>query len=419
MHSVASGLGRARDGGLLAVGVGCLLLAVGCTADTSGQEYFSVRADVRRCAAPLCGGYFVQAVNRSATLCADGSEAQECYVAELDISGLGAPPGAAPALVRGDLEPKDFEGFGNLGRLRAVEAWRAAGPGPGELSFYRVVDNGVRCVTTPCFSWSAEWLNSEDVQLVSAVELGLAGAPPEAQEQAYAELSRGRLLVSAVPAPSLGPNGGATVLSADQFYLPLGGEPCQADGDCARGELCNAESVCLPPPGCSAGELCPQVCSGFCVEDAAAGESGCGADADCASGSWCRPETAQSRCVPWAGEGQACEGFRLPEFRQRCSPDLRCDFADPTGDLGGTCRRPCKNLSECRDDQYCAEDGLCHRDGACETLADCRAEGNLYPVVLCGGTLVCQGGEGGGFGAAEGSCRMDCSVAPGPSDPAL
>lgn len=387
-------------------------MGLGCAADTSGQEYFSLRADLRRCVSPLCGGYFARAVNRSATRCADGSVAQECYVAELDASALGGLAGALPALVRGSIEAKEFEGFGNLGRLRAAEVWRAAGEGPGELTFYRALDNGVRCVTTPCFSVSAQRLNSEDVELLSGLELERAGASPKAQEQAYEALSQGRLLVSGLAAPSLGPGGAATVLSADQFYLPVG-QPCQASADCAAGAECNAGAVCLPPPGCTAGAPCPAVCSGYCVEGSPATDADCRSDADCAAGHWCRPETERSQCVPFASEGEDCEGFRLPEFRQRCGPGLQCDFSDPTGDIGGICRPPCKNLGDCRENQYCAEDGLCHRDGACETEADCRAEGNLYPTVLCVGALVCRGGGGSGFGAREGACVVDCSVVPG------
>ena len=39
---------------------------------------------------------------------------------------------------------------------------------------------------------------------------------------------------------------------------------CYGDADCEAGKSCNAAEVCLPPPGCGAGDPCPQVCTGWC-----------------------------------------------------------------------------------------------------------------------------------------------------------
>src|SRR5437763_14453597 len=55
----------------------------------SASTYYSARPDLRRCIAPLCGGWWVKRVNRASTQCADGSYASECYVATIDVSGLG------------------------------------------------------------------------------------------------------------------------------------------------------------------------------------------------------------------------------------------------------------------------------------------------------------------------------------------
>src|SRR5260221_7539447 len=76
------------------------LATVACSATTDvGQDsnelsnpnygYFGVRADMRKCMYPICGGYFVHRVNTSKTLCADGGYAAECYVANVDLSGTG------------------------------------------------------------------------------------------------------------------------------------------------------------------------------------------------------------------------------------------------------------------------------------------------------------------------------------------
>src|SRR5262245_30776194 len=55
----------------------------------AGPSYVTLRRDLRRCAAPLCGGFFVDAVNQDTLRCADGSRSAECYAFDLDLSALG------------------------------------------------------------------------------------------------------------------------------------------------------------------------------------------------------------------------------------------------------------------------------------------------------------------------------------------
>jgi hypothetical protein len=46
---------------------------------------------------------------------------------------------------------------------------------------------------------------------------------------------------------------------------PIG---CYGDTDCPDGHHCNAAEVCLPPPGCEDGDICPTVCYGeFCADE--------------------------------------------------------------------------------------------------------------------------------------------------------
>src|SRR5688572_21550681 len=52
-------------------------------------EYFQLTRDLRRCASPLCGGFWLSAVNRLATRCSDGSYRSRCYVAEADFRAAG------------------------------------------------------------------------------------------------------------------------------------------------------------------------------------------------------------------------------------------------------------------------------------------------------------------------------------------
>ncbi len=100
------------------------------------SSYLSLRRDLRRCAAPMCGGFFVARTNRLTTECADGSRSRECYVAELDFSALGlsaeqvASVNASPEgfVLRGEIVSQSSE-LGDVGRLNVNEAWQGQGRG--------------------------------------------------------------------------------------------------------------------------------------------------------------------------------------------------------------------------------------------------------------------------------------------------
>ena len=86
----------------------------------ANSTFYSVRRDRRRCASPMCGGYFVKRVNLSSTRCGDGRWKSECYVAEINWNGQ--PENDSDGmLVRGNIVAKRYERFGNLGELQASE----------------------------------------------------------------------------------------------------------------------------------------------------------------------------------------------------------------------------------------------------------------------------------------------------------
>src|SRR5829696_212576 len=48
--------------------------------------YFEIYRDLRKCSAPACSGFFLQRLNRSTTVCHNGSSKWSCYVPQLDWS---------------------------------------------------------------------------------------------------------------------------------------------------------------------------------------------------------------------------------------------------------------------------------------------------------------------------------------------
>ncbi len=155
-----------------------------------GSGVYTVRADPRLCPSPLCGGYWVALANGARTRCADGTRKAQCYVARaVDVHrhplDLSIPD---PVLVRADLEPWEYEGFGSLGVLAVAVVLTPAGTAPASGGYYRVVDTGVRCIRAPCFSFRATQVNGSTRTTMSGVALHSSGATTAEISRAQAAL---------------------------------------------------------------------------------------------------------------------------------------------------------------------------------------------------------------------------------------
>src|SRR3954471_7619383 len=91
---------------------------------SSTSSFYTIRRDLRRCASPMCGGYFIKLVNQPRTRCANGRSMSECYVASIEWNGQPEADRDG-ALVRGTLVPRGNHS-GNFGFLRAREVWLPA-----------------------------------------------------------------------------------------------------------------------------------------------------------------------------------------------------------------------------------------------------------------------------------------------------
>ena len=141
----------------LALALASVLPLGGCVADASddaasngttadeqdviagSSQYFVARKDDRKCAAPMCGGYFVARPNKATMTCADGTAKAECYVADLDLAPMGATAaqeaavrgsiyavkGKAAVVLRGSVAKGLVAGGVTYGRLRATDAFVA------------------------------------------------------------------------------------------------------------------------------------------------------------------------------------------------------------------------------------------------------------------------------------------------------
>lgn len=258
-----------------------------------GTSYYVVRPDLRRCAAPACGGAFVRRVNFATTTCADGTSAAECYVAAADYSKAGLDDNdmtavaARPMIVKGRLADTSYVA-GRFGNLVASEVWVAAvgttpsgAYAPVSGVVYRVKDNGVRCITSPCPSDHELKLNGTSSRDVAGIDFSAVGASDAEIADAYGALtSADGLLVDGSNTTVSGPGGTLYQLSAANFYAKVAHAPAttgdaQACGGlagltCADGQWCDPQ----PANACGGADLlgtckdasfaCPQVYTPVC-----------------------------------------------------------------------------------------------------------------------------------------------------------
>ncbi|HEY5945444.1 MAG TPA: DUF6748 domain-containing protein [Kofleriaceae bacterium] len=153
--------------------------------------YFEIYKDLRKCSSPSCGGYFLHRLNRTSTVCHNGTSRWSCYVPGLDFteSNLGdtlqaalqdaatrdATASGVIAIVRGRFAPQSYTGYGNLGRFVVTEGWIAENDAVSEGVFVRVHDNGVRCITTPCPTIGEKALNTSRAANVHGLDWSVAG----------------------------------------------------------------------------------------------------------------------------------------------------------------------------------------------------------------------------------------------------
>lgn len=192
--------------------------------------YYTVRRDFRRCASPICGGYFIKQVNLKATPCVDGVFRQECYVSAIDWSYLKLPyyelakienDDGSRLILRGSIVPVEFPGVGEFGNLRVKEAFIAATDTPAKGTFVGLKNNGIVCITTPCFSTDKLVLNKPKISQVSSIDLSQTGATPKQIEAATREVF-GKGLISVGKTEVVGnldPTKSDTKFVATQFYL--------------------------------------------------------------------------------------------------------------------------------------------------------------------------------------------------------
>eukprot|EP01061_Rhynchopus_euleeides_P023639 TRINITY_DN3839_c0_g1_i4.p1 TRINITY_DN3839_c0_g1~~TRINITY_DN3839_c0_g1_i4.p1 ORF type:complete len:265 (+),score=90.83 TRINITY_DN3839_c0_g1_i4:52-846(+) len=206
---------------LLLCGVANCNIITGGGPAFDAQGYFHVEHDLRKCAAPLCGGYWVSLVNSNTTTCADGTQNERCYVAEITSKETFSMD-YTTRLLKGVLSTRKWDNWGVLGQFTLETDHDQASKATGTGSFVGVRDNGVRCITYPCPSLTQYILNSKESSSLSGISFDktLDAAIVEwARTKIYAQET---VVVAGTYETITGPAGEGTALVVNQIYRPVG-----------------------------------------------------------------------------------------------------------------------------------------------------------------------------------------------------
>ena len=196
--------------------------------DAERVGFFTARPDFRECIYPLCGGYFVKAVNQSTTVCADGARQFECYVSDIISSSPVAddaidPFDPTPILLVGKLSQQETETVGPIGVFNAQDVHYAVTPNTALGRFFDVKNLGIACITSPCFSFAQTVLNRVYARekTLSRLNFDESGASEEDVQRAFERIGEGQALYAAgFNRPYQGFAGIGREFVITQFFLP-------------------------------------------------------------------------------------------------------------------------------------------------------------------------------------------------------
>ena len=256
-----------------------------------------VARDDRACSFPRCGGVYVAKVNGTQSRCADGTVSDQCYVAQIDVSGLDLPEQQAADLVEQALAgnvilrtkglttarvaPAGGATSSSSPRaavLKAVEGWQRLAPTEDssiEGTVYRGTDSGVRCITAPCPSLRAAKINGKKKWNVTGIDLATVMPAPSQEEldAAYADLATdgGFLFATTDTSSSLHASAVYTRVEAREEVVTPQACGGRGMGQCAQGESCiySLAAACgsFDAPGhclLTTAMLCPQIVQPVC-----------------------------------------------------------------------------------------------------------------------------------------------------------
>lgn len=166
------------------------------------KHYYLATQDLRKCVSPLCGGIFIQKVNRRAMRCPDGEVQKSCYIGEFDWRKLGSNPFGVVGsfdeaiLLKGKPTKSLDTQFGNVGRFEAEAAFQHFGSDASKGKYAGLQNNGILCITSPCFSFDMLKLNSNKTRKLSGIDYSQLDADKNIVEQVQQNMANGETVIA-------------------------------------------------------------------------------------------------------------------------------------------------------------------------------------------------------------------------------
>jgi len=227
-------------------------------------DFYTVRHDLRKCPSPQCGGYFVKKVNDRNSQCANGQFKQECYVSSINYEKirLNSIQFQHSILLQGEIKIAPSVALTNqdfsknsvssepLGIFIAKAAYRPLSTKSPRGVFVGLQDNGMRCVTEPCFSIDQYILNHDEIRMISNYNLEKTGATRKQLERAYSTIANGGVVLASGINKEYEEIAGTGInFIADQLYIPV--QPLSKfSRSCPKGYE-SKDGVCKTPIGCT------------------------------------------------------------------------------------------------------------------------------------------------------------------------
>ena len=234
----------------------------------ASRSYVTLRRDDRKCASPLCGGYFVHDVNRATA---------EAYVSGIDLAPANLSPELEDSILAASAEELVLRG--KLGPVESTHKTRAflvsevyrgmPGMAPAEADVFfstKTRSPPIECITAPCNNEIATQLNS--TKTTTFTSYNVADALPGGGDTAWLtdrQQAHGAITAGAIVKGTKKPGGYEQVMKATQVYvrLPdvLGPCPKVAQPTCAAGKVptfTRSLNRCLVFDTCVKSGICPQ-----------------------------------------------------------------------------------------------------------------------------------------------------------------
>lgn len=188
--------------------------------DKKGAVY-SVKPDYRKCAFPLCGGWYLTPVNQYSILPQTEDEAYESstllpssiYVSYLDFKALGLDKKQVEelqgfirtqqVLLQGTIASKSTSSNTIMAKnifksktLNVNGAWISANKSLAIGPYQKITSTGIVCIRTPCPYFKTHILNSNYSSLIHALDFDNVGLTSEQQIQAWEATSTTGLIIT-------------------------------------------------------------------------------------------------------------------------------------------------------------------------------------------------------------------------------